>query len=104
MLRLGAGMLAGLCVLGADPMDGLTSELLKLGAVGSIALYLLYKDRERAEKSDARWEQTNEKLFDYLERNTKAHGDTGEAVREVTRQLSQRPCIRKKESGNDDSR
>jgi hypothetical protein len=80
-----------------DPADGLSAELLKVGALGAVVLFLLWKDRDRQEKADEQWRKTNEQLFSYLERNTQAHVQSADSIRDLTVEMRNRPCLKERE-------
>lgn len=96
MLR--TGLVAAACLIAADTGSAsIEGKLLEYGVIGAVLLIFILKDKDRQKKSEEQWTETNRQLFGYLERNTTAHLETGEAVRTLTEELRHRPCLREKE-------
>lgn len=95
MLR--TGVVAAACLAAVDGSSTLEGKLLEYGVIGAVLLVFIWKDKDRQKKSEEQWAETNKQLFGYLERNTAAHIETGEAVKSLTDELRHRPCLREKE-------
>ena len=96
MIRTGLATAA--CMIAVDTgATSLEGKLLEYGVIGVILIFFIWKDRDRQQKSEAQWTETNKQLFGYLERNTAAHVETGQAVRTLTDELRHRPCLKQRE-------
>lgn len=98
MLRTCSAVIVGTAVLGTvTPEETITAKLIEYGVLGILVILLILREKQRQDKADERWDATNKQLFAYLEKNTSIHTETGNAVRQLTDELRNRPCIQNKD-------
>lgn len=99
MLRI-APMVLAVVVAADQPATDPATALMQYGAIGVLLGFFVWWSRTDKVASDARWAQTNDKLFEMQKAQTDALNESKDAIREQTRVITDlnaamrdRPCM-----------